>query len=458
MGAVIQGRFSGSLPLSVVLPPVGGAGAVQRSTAVSGAGECAVAVNPAVLGVIGAGQPLPEQLRPQLERLVGADLSGVRVHVGPQAARIGAVAFTTGSNIFFAPGQYQPQTAIGRQLLGHELAHVVQQRQGRVQNRTGAPMAVVQNQTLELEADRLGQRVAALLGTKQWSPGAAVGQAKPAPTRWVPLTAAPVLQRAAAAARCQHAGCTKLARDGTSYCDGHSAASFSNMQHLGSNNGRKAGMATRAIESADVAFVSEVMATAVPPAGMMVIHAGGKAAPSGSLNYMVPVGSALVHPAPAAGADKAAIAAATGSKASSYEGLWGRDKHPRLPVYMRTDALGVHIYGIHAKSSPSDTQLHALALAIAQIHDQHEAAGTQYAIGGDMNADPADLTTAIEHLRAGVITGAAPTMFIRDTGPTHRAGGALDYVVTNVNPSAAKASGHNNLRSGTDHQTMHFKH
>lgn len=481
MGAVIQGRFAGSLPLSVVLPPVVGAGAVQRSAAAPGAGERSVAVNPAVLGVIGAGQPLPAQLRPQLERLVGADLSGVRVHVGPQAARIGAIAFTTGSNIFFAPGQYQPQTAIGRQLLGHELAHVVQQRQGRVQNRTGAPMAVVQNQALELEADRLGQRVAALLGAKQWDPGAAVGQAKPAPPRWVPLTAAPVLQRAAAA-MCQHLGCNKIARDGTSYCHAHSAASFSNMQHLGSNNGRKAGMADRAIESADVAFVSEVMATAAAPAGMMVMHAGGKAAPSGSLNYMVPVGSALVHPAPLSAADKAVIAAATGSKASTYEGLWGRHLHPRFPVDIGADGSGAQTYGIHAKSRPTQSQIYALAIVIVQNHEQHTAAGTQYSFGGDMNVDPAILTVAIERLRPGIITGgaggaaapaaaaggaagaaaagapAAASMFIRQGGDTHRAGGTYDYVITNINPSSATASGHTNLRSGPDHKSINFKH
>ena len=58
----------------------------------------------------------------------------MRVHVGPQAERIGAIAFTIGSDIYFAPGRYQPDTVYGRQLLGHELAHVVQQRAGRARN------------------------------------------------------------------------------------------------------------------------------------------------------------------------------------------------------------------------------------------------------------------------------------------------------------------------------------
>jgi hypothetical protein len=49
----------------------------------------------------------------------------------------------------------------GQQLLGHELAHVVQQRAGRVRNPLGIGLAVVHDKALEAEADRLGQRVAA---------------------------------------------------------------------------------------------------------------------------------------------------------------------------------------------------------------------------------------------------------------------------------------------------------
>jgi uncharacterized protein DUF4157 len=86
---------------------------------------------------------------------------GNRVHIGPQASRIGAVAFTTGSDLYFAPGQFQPDTIKGQQLIGHELAHVIQQRQGRVRT-PGHGMAVVQDRALEAEADRMGMRAAAL--------------------------------------------------------------------------------------------------------------------------------------------------------------------------------------------------------------------------------------------------------------------------------------------------------
>src|SRR5262249_38297722 len=74
---------------------------------------------------------------------------------------IGALALTQGSNLYFAQGQYNPHTSRGRQLLGHELAHVVQQRAGRVRNPFASGVAVVQDRALETEADRMGLRAAA---------------------------------------------------------------------------------------------------------------------------------------------------------------------------------------------------------------------------------------------------------------------------------------------------------
>jgi ribosomal protein S18 acetylase RimI-like enzyme len=122
----------------------------------------AFAVEAGRLGLAsGGGSPLPESVRGKMEAALGADLSNVRVHVGPQADRIGAIAFTIGSDIYFAPGRYQPNTLQGQQLLGHELAHVVQQRAGRVRNPLSTVLAVVQDHALEAEADRIGQRAAA---------------------------------------------------------------------------------------------------------------------------------------------------------------------------------------------------------------------------------------------------------------------------------------------------------
>jgi hypothetical protein len=62
------------------------------------------------------------------------DLSAVRVHTDPVAAssaeQIGARAYSLGSHVVFAPGQYAPSTSAGRHVLTHELAHVAQQSSG----------------------------------------------------------------------------------------------------------------------------------------------------------------------------------------------------------------------------------------------------------------------------------------------------------------------------------------
>jgi hypothetical protein len=106
------------------------------------------------------GQPLPSEVRTKMEAAFGADFSDVRVHVGHEASRIGAIAYTWGSNIHFAPGHYNPHTLQGQKVLGHELWHVVQQKSGRVKNPFGGGVAVVQDHALEAEADRMGEKAA----------------------------------------------------------------------------------------------------------------------------------------------------------------------------------------------------------------------------------------------------------------------------------------------------------
>src|SRR5690606_19314471 len=66
-----------------------------------------------------------------MEQRIGADFSNVRVHTDAEAVQLSrdlnAKAFTTGSDIYFNTNEYAPQSASGRQLLAHELTHVVQQ-------------------------------------------------------------------------------------------------------------------------------------------------------------------------------------------------------------------------------------------------------------------------------------------------------------------------------------------
>jgi hypothetical protein len=79
----------------------------------------------------GSGSPLPETTKSNLEGFFGADLGGVRVHEGGEAASLNreldAQAFTVGSDVFFAEGKYNPTTTEGQGLLAHELTHVGQQ-------------------------------------------------------------------------------------------------------------------------------------------------------------------------------------------------------------------------------------------------------------------------------------------------------------------------------------------
>jgi hypothetical protein len=108
------------------------------------------------------GQRLPEAVQRKMEAFFGTSFADVRVHLGGEAASIGALAFTHGSDLYFAPGQYNPRTIQGQERLGHELAHVVQQRVGRVRNPMGSGVAVVQDPALEAEAERMGRRAAAM--------------------------------------------------------------------------------------------------------------------------------------------------------------------------------------------------------------------------------------------------------------------------------------------------------
>ena len=108
----------------------------------------------------GSGQPLPDAIQKKMESFFNTSFADVRVHVGNEAPSIGALAFAHGTDLYFAPGQYNPQSHQGQQLLGHELTHVVQQRAGRVHNPLGAGVAVVQDPALEAEAERMALRAA----------------------------------------------------------------------------------------------------------------------------------------------------------------------------------------------------------------------------------------------------------------------------------------------------------
>ncbi len=103
---------------------------------------------------------IPASVQTKMEGALGTSLSSVNVHPdSSKATEVGALAYTQGTDIHIAPGHYQPSTASGKQLLGHELTHVAQQMEGRVQP-TGSVggLPLNDNPALEREADSLGAK------------------------------------------------------------------------------------------------------------------------------------------------------------------------------------------------------------------------------------------------------------------------------------------------------------
>jgi hypothetical protein len=116
-------------------------------------------VEAAIASASGRGRPLDPAIAEQAGSTLGDSFTDVRVHHDDHAAAlnraVSARAFAVGGDIFFGAGEYRPDTAGGRELLTHELAHVVQQRSAP---RSG-PLTVSQpGDALELDADAAARR------------------------------------------------------------------------------------------------------------------------------------------------------------------------------------------------------------------------------------------------------------------------------------------------------------
>jgi hypothetical protein len=108
----------------------------------------------------GGGHGLDHRTRGQMESAFGADFSGVRIHTDSRADSLNhalsARAFATGKDVFFRQGEYEPGSSSGRELLAHELTHVVQQTGNGLQRK----MTVSEpNDPHEVEADQMARAV-----------------------------------------------------------------------------------------------------------------------------------------------------------------------------------------------------------------------------------------------------------------------------------------------------------
>jgi hypothetical protein len=143
-----------------------GNAAVQRFLAQRQAEEGPSEVEDDTAGAIrskrGSGQSLDGDIAAKAGGVMGQDLGDVRVHTDSQSdnlnQQLGAKAFTTGNDIFFRSGAYDPGSSDGQRLIAHELTHVVQQ---------GASPPAVQgkmtvndpNDQYEAEADKVADVV-----------------------------------------------------------------------------------------------------------------------------------------------------------------------------------------------------------------------------------------------------------------------------------------------------------
>ncbi len=103
---------------------------VMRHGGVAGGGVDP-GVEQSIQGARGSGQGLSEKIKKPMERVFGADFSGVKVHTDGNANQLNrslhSRAFATGQDIFFKQGEYNPGSLEGQKLVAHELTHVVQQ-------------------------------------------------------------------------------------------------------------------------------------------------------------------------------------------------------------------------------------------------------------------------------------------------------------------------------------------
>ena len=109
---------------------------IQRKEAIAG-GTASADLESSIQSARGSGQSLDANLQQSMGQAMGADFSGVKVHTDSQSDQLNksiqAKAFTTGQDVFFRQGAYEPSSRGGQELIAHELTHVVQQNGGVVQ-------------------------------------------------------------------------------------------------------------------------------------------------------------------------------------------------------------------------------------------------------------------------------------------------------------------------------------
>jgi hypothetical protein len=133
---------------------------LSRAGAEGQAAQDMAAIERSIDTARGGGHAMDHGTRTRMESSFDADFSGVRIHTDAHAdglnRSLSARAFATGRDVFFRQGEYNPGSSSGRELLAHELTHVVQQNGGGIHRK----MTVSQpGDPHEVEADQMARAV-----------------------------------------------------------------------------------------------------------------------------------------------------------------------------------------------------------------------------------------------------------------------------------------------------------
>ena len=111
---------------------------VQRRENLGGI-EASTDLESSIQSARGSGQLLDASLQTKMGQAMGADFSSVKVHTDSQSDQLNksiqAKAFTTGQDVFFRQGAYEPSSQSGQELIAHELTHVMQQNANTVRKK-----------------------------------------------------------------------------------------------------------------------------------------------------------------------------------------------------------------------------------------------------------------------------------------------------------------------------------
>ena len=121
------------------------------------------------------GQPMELTTREFMRSSLGHDFSRVRVHVDARAAdsarSINAKAYTVGHHVVFDANEYRPRSSRGRQLIAHELTHILQQRDAPQDSDRQLKLAWGSRfSSLERDAQRIADSVVQLNSERVWGP------------------------------------------------------------------------------------------------------------------------------------------------------------------------------------------------------------------------------------------------------------------------------------------------